>query len=72
MTKNPNEGTTKVLQMRINPDGRWFKLHPKDLDLEHLLEKTGGHATVRLSLLLSRDQASLAETSGRHYHHVED
>lgn len=67
-----NEDAPRVLRIRITPDGRWHSLHPKDLDLEKYLESHGGHATIPLSWLLSRDHVSLTETSGRNYHKVQD
>lgn len=70
--KYPNADKTRVLHMRINPDGRLFKLHPKDLDIEHYVETHGGKATVKLQVLLSRDKVSVNETNGRDYHKVLD
>lgn len=70
-TKHPNSDHTKVLRIRINPDGRWYSLHPKDLDLEKYLNAHGGHATVKLAYLLSRNH-TLSESSCRSYHKVVD
>jgi len=69
---HPNADITQVLSMRINPDGRTFRLHPMDLDLERFLEQNGGRATVKLVFLLARNHASADEHSGRDYHEVND
>lgn len=68
----PNTTNTRVLKMRINPDGRGYKLHPKDMDIEKHLLNNGGIATVKLAFILSRSTKSLHDQYGRSFYPVED
>ncbi|HJJ36757.1 MAG TPA: hypothetical protein O0X27_06250 [Methanocorpusculum sp.] len=73
MTAVPDHtGTTRILQMRINPDGRLMTLHPADRDLETYLDSHGGRATVKLGQLLSRNHDTHSEKYVRKYHTVND
>lgn len=44
----------RMLQIRFNPGGRWYKLHPAEHDLEKFLTREHGSATVKLHFLLVR------------------
>ena len=66
------DGGTQILQMRFNPSGKTYPLHPEDQDVEHYLKTNGGKAVVKAIFLLARDRVSLDTRALRKYHPVND